>query len=85
MFDRNIKRIKANPIGTIIGLVGGYYVTKRYLASPSTILSLIVTALGGLGGAYVESKFKAYKSMPNKSDVELTAMTREQFIESRKK
>jgi hypothetical protein len=85
MFDKTIKRIKVNPIGTIIGLVGGYYVANRYLASPSTIMSLFVTALGGIGGSYVESKIKAYKSLPQKGDVELTFKTREELLASRKK
>jgi hypothetical protein len=48
-------------------------------------MSLFVTALGGIGGSYVESKIKAYKSLPQKGDAELTFKTREELLASRKK
>ena len=66
--DTTTKMMK-NPIGTIAGGVGAYYLAKKYGKVEKMGYLIAIAVVGAVVGAMVQSNMTAKASMPKPSDV----------------
>ena len=61
---KQIQNITANPVGSAVGVVGGWMVATRVLKSENIWVKLASAVVGGVVGAMVQSNIKAKKGVP---------------------
>jgi hypothetical protein len=69
MLTKTLTKVKANPIGAIVGMGAGYYAVKKYMPLSSTPIVLIGAVLGAIAGANVSSMIQAKRSTPTMAQI----------------
>ena len=48
-------KIKANPISSLVGVVGGFYLAKKFMPTSKWYVMGAIALIGGIAGAMVSS------------------------------
>lgn len=59
-----IATIKGNPIGLVVGAVGGYLIATKGLKTEKLWMKIGLAVVGGVAGAMIQAKIKAKKGVP---------------------
>jgi len=55
-------KIKANPISTLVGVVGGLYIARKFMPNQKWYVMGIIAIAGGIAGAMVSSAIASRKT-----------------------
>jgi outer membrane lipoprotein SlyB len=53
--NAQIQKMTSNPIGSIVGVGVGYWVSKNYIKPSQAWVTVLVSVLGGIAGANISS------------------------------
>lgn len=58
-----ISTMKNNPVGLVVGAVGGYLVATKLVKTEKLWVKIAIAVVGGVAGAMVQAKIKAKKGV----------------------
>jgi len=70
--NAQLQKMTSNPIGSIVGLGVGYWVSKNYIKPSQMWVTILVSVLGGIAGANVSAGM-GRKGVPTATTVTTTA------------
>lgn len=65
-------KIKANPISSLVGVVAGFYLAKKFMPTSKWYVVGGIALVGGIAGAMISSTIAAKKTTPTKDLVKQT-------------
>ena len=61
-YKNTTAKIKANPISSLVGVVGGFYLAKKFMPTSKWYVLGGIALVGGIAGAMVSSSIASRKT-----------------------